>query len=167
MDGDALADLVTVNLRFSVFQILRVMTTKKFGIGLDYNVCAQRSPGRFERVEDLTLSDRILLDLDDLKLGRLGNFTGDFDGDGRIEFLTLKGGRRIEIHKGAPACAYARSPDFTLRLEEEPQDPGFVKVRDLDGDGRADLLVTHPLEADPAGATTPMALDLYLSGGAR
>lgn len=163
LDGDGLKDLVTVNLDFSIFQILRVMTTKKFGIGLKFNIFAQQPDGSFKAVENLELEDKILVDLDDLKLGRLGNFAGDFDGDGRLEFLTLKGGRTLEIHRGLPGCAYSRRPEFRLKLPEAPPDPGLVKVMDLDGDGMDDLAVTRPLEPDPSGATAPVALDLYLS----
>lgn len=167
LDGDGLQDLVTVNLDFSIFQILRVMTTRKFGIGLEFNVFAQRPGGSFRAIQDLKLEDKILLDLDDLKLGRLGNFAGDFNGDGRLEFLSLKGGRTLEVHLGAPGCAYSRRPDYTLKLLEEPPDPGLVRVMDLDGDGLDDLAVTRPLEPDPSGAETPVALDLYLSRAVR
>jgi len=167
LDGDGRKDLVTVALDFSVLQVVRVLATKKLGIGLDFHIWSQKSDGGFSEVEGLSLSDKILIDLNDLKFDRLGNFAGDFDGDGRRELLTLKGGRTIEIHRGAPGCAYARSPDLELRLAEVPQNPGLVRVMELDGDGRDDLVVTRLLEADPAEATTPVSLDLYLSGSTR
>jgi hypothetical protein len=165
LDGDGRKELITVNLDFSLFQVLRLLTTKRLGIGLDFNIWRQGADGGFTAVDDLKLSDKILLDLNDLKLDRLGNFAGDFDGDGLPEFLAMKGGRTLELHRGMPGCEYAGRPDFKLRLAEEPQDPGLVKVKDLDGDGKADLAVTRLLKADPSGATTPVSLDLYLSGG--
>lgn len=165
LDGDGRRELITVNLDFSVLQVLRVLATKKIGIGLDFQIWRQEPDGGFRKVENLKLSDKILLDLNDIKLDRLGNFAGDFDGDGRLDFLTLEGGRTLRIHSGAPGCAYSRKADFKLKLPEEPPDPGLVKVADLDGDGRADLAITRPLDPDPSGAGTPVSLDLYLSGG--
>ncbi|HXI03752.1 MAG TPA: VCBS repeat-containing protein, partial [Candidatus Saccharimonadales bacterium] len=167
LDGDGRKDLITVTLDFSLFQVLRVLTTKKLGIGLDFHVWRQEKDGTFAEVQGLKLSDKILLDLNDLKWNRLGNFAGDFDGDGLQDFLTLKGGRTVEITRGAPGCAYATSPDYKLKLVEEPQDAGFVRVMDLDGDGRDDLAVTRLLEVDPSGASTPVVLDLYVSGKGR
>ena len=60
-----------------------------------------------------------------------------------------------------------RHPDLTVELQEEPQDLALVRVGDLDGDGRADLSITRPLPVPEEGVSSPVRLDLYLSGGAR
>ena len=54
----------------------------------------------------------------------------------------------------------------TLKLREEPQHLGLLRVRDLDGDGRSDLMVVEPRPSPERGVTAPARLDLYLSGGA-
>ena len=42
-----------------------------------------------------------------------------------------------------------------------------MRVEDVDGDGRADLAVTRLLEAKDAVASTPVRLELRLSGSGR
>lgn len=41
-----------------------------------------------------------------------------------------------------------------------------MEARDLDGDGRTDLAVTHLQRVDEPGVTPPVPLDLYLTRGA-
>lgn len=167
LDGDGRLDLVTVTLDFSIFQVMRVLATKRIGIGLDFHIWSQKPGGEFERVEGLNLSDKMLLDLNDLRLDRLGNFTGDFDGDGRLEFMAYQGGRKLDLRRGAAGCGYGRKADMEIVLDEAPQDERLVRIQDLDGDAVSDLAVTRILEADGSGATPPVLLDLYLSGAAR
>jgi hypothetical protein len=167
LDGDGRKDLVTVTLDFSLFQVLRVLATKRIGIGLDFHVWSQGPDGRFAPVRGLDLSETLRMDLNDLKLERLAQFAGDFDGDGRADFVHLGRGKNVTIHRGRPGCSYAAKPDLTIPLEEEPLDVGLVRVGDLDGDGRADLGITRPLAPDDEGVSNPVRLDLYLSGGGR
>ena len=58
-------------------------------------------------------------------------------------------------------------PDLVVRLKREPDHLELVRVRDLDGDERADLMVIHPGEAKEAGESPPVTLELHVSGGAR
>lgn len=167
LDGDGRSDLVALGFDFSLFQAVRVLSTHRLSIEIDFLVWCQRDDGDFARVEGLDLSGKLKLDLDDLRFGRLSQFAGDFDGDGRIDFVQLGRGRDVGIHRGRDGCAFAPRPDLTVRLEEEPADAALAQVRDLDGDGRADLLVIQPRKASEAGVTPPARLDLYLSGAAR
>jgi len=166
LDGDGRLDLVTMTLDFSVFQALRVLTTKRISIGLDFHVHAQHADGTFHKVQDLDLSEKLKLNLNNLKLGRFAQFAGDFDGDGRQDFVHLGRGKSVTIHTGQPGCRYDRKPDLTLELEAEPDSLDLVRIEDLDGDGRSDLRITRPLEKTDVDATAPVRLDLYLSGGA-
>ena len=166
LDNDGREDLITITLDFSIFQVLKILTTKRIGIGVDFHVFAQRQDGSFERVPDLDLSEKLKLDLNDLKLGRFAQFAGDFDGDGRQDFVHLGRGTTVTIHRGEPGCRYPSKPDLVIELDEEPESLDLIRIEDIDGDGLSDLRITRPLPDDDPDVTAPVRLDLYLSEGA-
>jgi hypothetical protein len=167
LNGDLRQDLVTMTLDFSLLQAFRVLTTQRISVGLDFFVWCQEENGSFRPVEDLDLSGKFRINLKNLQLGQLSQFAGDFDGDGRIDFLQVGRGKNVSIHRGQSDCSYPSEPDLTIRLGEAPQDLSLVQVRDLNGDDLADLMITQPRDPSEAGVTAPVRLDLYLSGGSR
>ncbi len=164
LDGDGRRDLVTVTLDFSLLQAVRVLATRSLSIGLDFHVWCQGENGRFRAVAGLDLSGKFILRLDDLRLGELSQFAGDFDGDGRADFLQMGRGKTATIHRGQPGCRYPVAPDLALKLVEEPKNLALVRVGDFDGDGLADIRIVQPQRADRDGSTPRVRLDLYLSG---
>ncbi len=174
LNGDGKQDLILTTLDFSVLQAVKIMTVQRIGIGLDFHLWCQAA-GSFRPVRGLDLSGKFNLNLNNLKIGHISQFEGDFDGDGRPEFVQMGRGRAVTIHRGRPDCGYNQNPDLTLQLEEAPRDLSLAQVRDLDGDNLSDLLVIQPQpvrrtadgRSDDKGVTQPVRLDLYLSGGAR
>jgi hypothetical protein len=164
LDGDGRLDLISITLEFSLLKALSLLATQRISIGLDFHVWCQDAGGRFEPVEDLDLSGRFRLNLRNLQIGQLSQFAGDFDGDGRVDFVQIGRGRKVTIHRGGSGCRFPAQPDVSIRLREEPKDLSLVQVRDLDGDGRADLMVTQPEGRREMGVTPRARLDLYLSG---
>ena len=164
LNGDGRRDLVTVSLDFSMWQVLRVLTTKKFGMGLEFHVWMQEADGGFTQTSDRDLQDKLLLDLNDLRFDRLDHFSGDFNGDGLFDFVNLKRGDKLNVHFMEEGGGYGKKPDRILRLENEPLDMRLLWIRDLDDDGITDLGVTRPLPSSDDGATAPVILDLYVSG---
>ncbi|MBD3868784.1 MAG: VCBS repeat-containing protein [Acidobacteria bacterium] len=165
LDNDGREDLILVTLDFSVFQAVKIMVTKKISIGLDFHVWHQRPDGSFKEVNDLDLSEKLKLDLNDLKFGRFAQFGGDFDGDGIQDFVHLGRGKKVTIHRGRTGCVYPKNPDLVVELEEEPPHLGLVTIEDLDGDGLSDIRIARPAPARDQETTTPVTLELYLSGG--
>ncbi len=167
LDGDGRHDLVTLTLDFSLLQAVRILTVRSLNLGLDFHVwCQREDENGFAAVPDLDLSGRFKIDLDNLRLGHLSQFAGDFDGDGRADFVQIGRGKRVTIHRGREGCRYPASPDLVIELEEAPKNLALVQIRDLDGDGLADLMVIQPQRVEEAGVTPPVRLDLYLSGDA-
>jgi hypothetical protein len=167
LDGDHRKDLVTVTLDFSMFQALRALTEKKVSVGLEFHVWAQQADGSFHLVPDQKLDETLHLDLNRLEISRLGQFKGDFDGDGRVDFVHLGRGKSVTIHRGQPGGRYPDKPDLELKLDEEPEDALLVRVRDFDGDGRSDLAITRTLAPGEPGATPAVKFELDLSGDGR
>lgn len=167
LDGDGREELVTVTLDFSMLQAVRVLATKRISVGTDFHVFRQTEDGSFREVDGLDLSEKLKFDLDDLTLGRFAQFAGDFDGDGRQDFVHLGRGRTVTIHRGQAGARYPKDPDLSVDLDEPAGDLALVRIEDLDGDGRSDLRVTRPVESSDPDATAPVRLDLYLSGAPR
>jgi hypothetical protein len=167
LDGDGRLDLVTIDLHLSIPRLLGGLTLGRITLPMDFRVWCQTPAGGFTPVAGLDLAGSFRLDLRSMTLRNLPSFEGDFDGDGRADFVQLGRGRDVTIHTGRPGCKFPSSPDLTVKLREEAQHLGLVRVRDLDGDRRADLMVVQPGRAPEPEVTPPARVDLYLSGGGR
>ena len=164
LDGDGRQDLIALTLDFSLFQAVRILATKSISIGIDFHIYCQQENGDFRAVPGLDLSGKFKIDLDNLQMGRLSLFDGDFDGDGRADFVQLGRGKKVTIHRGREGCAYPVEPDLELKLDEEPRNLALVDIDDFDADGLSDILVVQPNNIEEPGVTAPVRLDLYLSG---
>jgi len=167
IDGDGRKDLITLSLDFSVFQALRVLTTKKIGIGLEFRTWCNTPEGQIHAVDGQVLEEKLRLDLNQLEIGRLAQFRGDFDGDKTVDFLRLGKGNTIAIHRGHSGCRYSERPDLTIPLDAEIENVGLVRVADWDGDGASDVAITRLLPAPDEQVSNPVRIDLLLSGGHR
>ena len=165
LNGDGRLDLVAMSLDFSLFQAVKVLTVQRISIGFDFHVQCQGGGGAFKAVSGLDLSGKLNLNLNNLQLGQVSQFAGDFDGDGLADFTQIGRGKTVTIHRGRADCSYPARPDLAIQLREAPRDLGLVQVRDFDGDNLADFLVIQPQMVREAGVTPPVRLDLYLSRG--
>ncbi|HSK74965.1 MAG TPA: VCBS repeat-containing protein [Thermoanaerobaculia bacterium] len=165
LNGDGLQDLVTITMDLSIPKIMGSMATKRLTLGLDFHVWCQDKAGDLRRVSGLDLSGKFRLNFNDLRVSQLSLFSGDFDGDGRSDFVQLGRGKTVTIHRGRPDCSFPKTPDLTVALKAEPLDMSLVQIRDLNGDKRSDLMVLQPRGAAEPGMAPPVRLDLYLSDG--
>jgi hypothetical protein len=163
LDGDGRLDLISVSLDFSLLQIVRVLATQSISLGLDFHIWCQTEDGDFKRVSGLDLSGKFKIRLKDVRFGQLSQFAGDFDGDGMADFLQIGKGKTVTIHRGKAGCSYPAKPDLVLKLKDVPRNLALVQVRDLDGDGLSDLLVTQAQKVKDSDRTPLVRLDLYLS----
>jgi hypothetical protein len=167
VNGDGRPDIVTVTMDLGVTKLLGSLATKRLNVGLDFHVWCQEKNGAFRAIKGLDLSGTFRFDLNNLRVSQLSLFSGDYDGDGRADFVQIGRGKRVTIHRGRPDCSFPANPDMAFDLREEPRDLSLVRIRDLDGDGRSDLFIINPQRAPEEGFVPPVRLDLYLSGGGR
>jgi hypothetical protein len=165
LNGDGRMDLIALTLDFSMLQAVKILTVQRIGIGIDFHVQCQGPGAKFAPVQGLDLSGKFNLNLNNMKIGQISQFAGDYDGDGRADFTQMGRGRTVTIHRGRADCSYPAQPDLAIELREAPRDLALIQVRDLDGDELADLLVIQPQTIKEAGVTPPVRLDLYLSRG--
>ena len=165
LNGDGRMDLIALTLDFSMLQAVKVLTVQRIGIGIDFHVLCQGPGAKLAPVRGLDLSGKFNLNLNNLQIGQISQFAGDFDGDGRADFTQVGRGKTVTIHRGRADCSYPAQPDLAVQLREAPRDLALVQVRDLDGDELSDLLVIQPQTVKEANVTPPVRLDLYLSRG--
>jgi hypothetical protein len=167
LDGDRRAEMVTVTLDLSMFKMLGALASKKISISTKFGVWTAGTGATYRRVDDLGLEEKLKVDLSRLSLSRLAQFAGDFDADGRVDYLHVGPGKMVSIHLGRPGCRWPVKPDEQLELEDEPENLLLLRISDLDGDGRSDLRLTRTSAASEEPVSSRVRLDLYLSGGSR
>jgi len=163
LNGDGRSDLVTVTNDITLFKAVSILATRRLTLELGFLAWCQQPDGGFVRAPGEPLTSKLTINLNDLEIHQRSLFAGDFDGDGRRDFLQLGGSKEIGIHLGRPNCSYADRPDVTIRLRDRLRDLALAEALDLDGDGRSDLAITHPRPVDEAGLSPPVRLDLYRS----
>ena len=164
LDGDGRHDLVAITLDFSLLPLIfRALVFQSISLKMDFHPWCQQAEGGFREVPDLDLSGKFRINFRKVQVKHLSQFNGDFNGDGRKDFVQLGRGKKVTIHQGGPDCTYPRKPDRRIRLTREPKHLGLVRILDLDSNGRSDLYVVQPLRDPKTGESIPVRLDLYLS----
>ncbi len=164
LDGDGRLDLVSITLDFSILPLLtRVLVTRSMKVQMNFQRTCQTSEGDFQAVQGVDLSGQFKINLRKSRIRHLSQFAGDFNGDGRADFVQLGRGRKVTVHHGQIGCRYASEGDETIVLERKPKHLGLLRILDLNNDALADLYVVHPLEKPHKDRSTPVRVDIYLS----
>ncbi|MBZ0114967.1 MAG: VCBS repeat-containing protein [Thermoanaerobaculia bacterium] len=166
LDGDGRSDFIALTLQLSLTKMVAALATHRISLPMDFHIWCQGEGGQFRKVQGLDLSGQFKLNLEKIEIRTLPMFQGDFDGDGRTDFVQMGRGKKVTIHRGGPDCTFPAKPDLVIGLEKEIPLIEFVRIEDLDADGRSDLIVIQPGRPGDDAATSPVRLDLYLSGGA-
>lgn len=163
LDGDGRLDLVAITLDFSILpMIMKALLTGHVSLQMDFHPWCQGEAGDFSKVPDLDLSGKFKISFRRAQVKHLSQFAGDFNADGRADFVQLGRGRKVTIHSGGPNCTYPDRPDRTIKMAAEPKHLGLVRILDLDKNQTSDIFVVHPGKNSKTGESRSVRLDLYL-----
>jgi hypothetical protein len=163
LDGDGRQDLVAITLDFSILpMIMKALLTGHISLEMDFHPWCQGESGGFSKVPNLDLSGKFKISFRRARIKHLSQFAGDFNADGRADFVQLGRGRKVTIHQGGPDCTYPDRPDRTIKMAAEPKHLGLVRILDLDENQTSDIFVVHPGKKSKTGESRSVRLDLYL-----
>jgi hypothetical protein len=138
LDGDGKPDLVSPHADVGLGEMARVLLSKRMSVGFE----ARKNRGRSfsaspEAVRDVdfTVDYTVVADLE----GAYPSVQGDFNGDGKADFVGQSGKDGFGVWLGGGKTLLAEEPKAVVRV---PPSRYFV-VTDLDGDKRADVVVFY------------------------
>ncbi len=167
LEGTGRLALVSTTIDISLRRALGALATHRLTLPMDFYVTCQEPSGAFRAVPGVDLSGKFRLNLERVEVRGLPMFDGDFDGDGRTDFVQFGRGEKVTIHLGRAGCSYPVAPDLVLRLRQEAALMELIRIDDLDADGSSDLLIIQPGRRSDGIETPGVRLDIYRSGGVR
>jgi hypothetical protein len=146
VDGDGLLDVVTSSTRLGLTRIVSALFSGRISVDLD--VFRMRPAGAFPDSPDYGTRIRVEFDLETGLTRVPATAIADFDGDGRADLLVQGEDDTLEIHAGTGQDPLFADERETLTLPL-PRSGQMVEAEDLNGDGRADLIVRYgPADGD-------------------
>ena len=138
LDGDGKPDLVSPHADVGLGEMARVLLSKRMAVGFE----ARRNLGRGfsaapEAVRDIdfAVDYSVAADLE----GAYPSVQGDFNGDGKADFIGQYGKDALGVWLGGGKSLLASEPKAVVHI---PPSRYFL-VADLDGDRRADAVVFY------------------------
>lgn len=145
-NGDGRKDIMLPSVDIGVMSLIKMLLLKK--MNMEYQVYLQDENGGFPRKPDFSCGFSCKLDLRtrNISLGTVGDFDGDVDGDGLNDLVVIPGGK-LRVFRGDVAKIFDK--DSVLDIDFES--PTYFKVKDLNGDGRGDLIATFEGKSEKKG----------------
>lgn len=140
VDGDELLDLATPSTKLGLGRIIGALFSGRMSVDLD--VYRMRDDGSYPEKSDYQTRFKVEFDLK-TGLSRYPAVTiADFDGDNLAELLVQEEHDELTLYPGIGADGLFGDDTRTLAMPL-PRNGQMVKARDLDDDGRTDLLVRY------------------------
>ncbi|MGB5622193.1 MAG: VCBS repeat-containing protein [Gammaproteobacteria bacterium] len=140
VDGDGRMDIAAPSTKLGLARVVGALFSGRISVDLD--VYRMRADGRYP--DDSDYQTRFKVEFD-LKTG-LSRYPAvaiaDFDGDGTAELMVQEEPDELTLYPGLTDQAMFGKNGQTLSLPL-PRNGQMVEARDLDDDGRADLLVRY------------------------
>jgi hypothetical protein len=138
LDGDGKPELVMPHVDVGLGEMARALLAKKMLVGWE----ARRNQGRKFSVDPQTVKE-IDLAVDTSQLadveGMFPSVDGDFNGDGKADFISANGADQLGVWLGGGPSLIAEHPRALVHVAPTR----FYQVVDLDGDKRADVVLFY------------------------
>jgi hypothetical protein len=136
-NGDGRKDIIVPSVDIGVMSLIKMLLLKK--MNFEYEVYLQDESGNFPRRPDFSyhLSSKLDLRSRNISLQTVGDFDGDVDGDGINDLVVIPGGK-LEVFRGDVSKIFDKDSVLEMKFES----PTYFKVRDLNNDGRAEIVAT-------------------------
>jgi len=152
LDGDARVDLLLPTVdAIDLLQLMKIFLSRTFR--MRYSIFMNREGVRYRRTPDVVRELVLPLEYQtsggDMQVENqmVYSFDGDFDGDGRKDFLTRPTPTELFIHRGTTGedgATFDEKPTWTRRIADSKD---FLTIRprlcDLNADGKTDLLLLY------------------------
>jgi len=146
LDGDDRLDIVTGYFEFSLGNIVKALISKRLSIDLSFFLNDEEKGFPDSPNEKRSIKFHISLSNMDENFAPAVEMEGDYDGDGRLDFLMQTGDDKVEIFRGVDGDRIFEK-DAENELELLACNDGFVD--DLNGDGRSDVIFFRYPDREP------------------
>lgn len=150
MNGDGRLDLMSPSIGFGVRQVIGALFTGK--VGMDVAFYGMQSDGKYAEKPVMTRGVSVKFDLSSGYVDWPAIDIADFDGDGMADLLIQKDGERFEVFPGTGSAGLFADDPWVVETAM-PRDGERVDALDLDGDGKADVLMRYTSADGEAEAT--------------
>lgn len=140
VDGDGRLDLVTPSTRLGLTRIVTALFSGRISVDLD--VYRMQADGGYPAKSDYRTRFKVEFDLETGLTRYPAVRIADFDGDGHAELLVQEQPDELTLYPGVTGAALFGKNERTLRVPL-PINGQMVEARDLDDDGRADLIIRY------------------------
>ena len=147
VDGDGRLDLATPSTQLGLGRVISALVTGRITVDLD--VYRMRANGVYREESDYQTRFKVEFDLTTGQMRYPAIKIADFDGDGPADLLLQGDDDVLELYPGTgDDNLFGKQQLQSLELPL-PSNGQMVEARDLDDDGRADLLVRYGLADGP------------------
>lgn len=141
LDSDGRKELLPHFLRAGAMQMVKALVTKSATLSL--RVPVVRIAASEKLVVAGEIEDEVEVNLKRLSLSYLMSLQADVDGDGVRDLIQPRGARELDVRRGRRDGTFEKGVIARIAIGDGEDLVGGLEVKDLDGDGRDDLIVTR------------------------
>ncbi len=140
VDGDGRLDVATPSTRLGLARIVSALFSGRITVDLD--IYRMRADGHYPEASDYRTRFKVEFDLETGLMRYPAVVIADFNGDGAAELLVQEDEDELHLYPGGDPEKLFGKRERTLSMPL-PRNGQMVEARDLDEDGRSDLLVRY------------------------